>query len=215
MNFGHDDASPAFPVGPDLDYGSAMTHVFATCRRAALPGALVFAMGLSMGACSNMRDALGVTKSSPDEFNVVTRAPLQLPPTLDVLPDPQPGLQRPEELNPQEQAMAVLLGGNAATTTRSSTAETMLMAQAETDANEPDIRETIDIEHDQIANEHGFFDAVQFWRDKPDDTEVVVDAAREKQRLQNNAALGLQASAGDFEAVVIVPKEKGLLEDIF
>ena len=215
MNTPRDCAAAAFLPGTVSDYGWTMMSRLATCRRAALPGVLLLALGLSTGGCSNLRDALGVNKSSPDEFNVVTRAPLEMPPTLGVLPQPQPGMARPQELQPQQQAMAVLLGGDPGSTVGASAAETMLMVQAETDANEPEIRETIDIEHKRIVTEHGFFEELQFWREHPDDTEVVIDPAAEKQRLQNNAALGLPANAGDFEAVVVVPEEKGLLEGIF
>ena len=178
-------------------------------------GLLALVLGLSLAGCSNLRDSLGLNKHPPDEFNVVTRAPLELPPSLDSLPPPQPGIARPQELQPEQQAMAVLLGGQPGGTLEASTVETMLMVQAETDANETGIRETIDIEHKRISTDRGFIDELQFWREHPDDTEVVIDVAAEKQRLQNNAALGLPANAGDFEAVVVVPKEKGLLEDIF
>ncbi len=192
-----------------------MNAFLATSRRAALPGLLALALGLSLSACQAARDSLGLTKKPPDEFNVVTRAPLVMPPTLDVLPEPSPGMARPQELQPQQQAMTVLLGGETIDTGQASTVETMLMAQAEADAAEPDIRETIDVEHQKFVTEHSFYEDLQFWRDHPDISEVVIDPVAEKQRLQNNAALGLPANAGDFEGVIIKPEEKALLEGIF
>lgn len=192
-----------------------MNAFLAASRRAALPGLLALALGLSLSACQAARDSLGLSKKPPDEFNVVTRAPLEMPPSLDVLPEPSPGMPRPQELQPEQQAMTVLLGGELADPGQPSTVETMLMAQADTDAAAPDIRETIDIEHEQLLTEHSFFEQLQFWRDHPDITEVVIDPAAEKQRLQNNAALGLPANEGDFQGVIIEPKEKALLEGIF
>ena len=81
--------------------------------------------------------------------------------------------------------------------------------------SEPEIRETIDIEHEKYLTEHSFYEQLQFWRDHPDETEVVIDPVAEKQRLQNNAALGLPANEGDFDGVIIEPEQKGLLEGIF
>jgi hypothetical protein len=184
-------------------------------RRAALPGLLALALGLSLSACQAARDSLGLTKRPPDEFNVVTRAPLEMPPSLDVLPQPQPGMQRPQELRPQETAMLVLLGGQPDMTLQASGAEASLLAMAEADAADPDIRDTVDIEHQKFLTERGFMEELQFWRDHPDVTEVVIDPVAEKQRLQNNAALGLPANAGEFEGVIVEPKEKALLEGIF
>ncbi|WP_376087212.1 DUF3035 domain-containing protein [Roseomonas sp. CCTCC AB2023176] len=49
---------------------------------------------------------LGLTRDAPDEFQVVTRAPLSLPPSLGNLPPPRPGAGRPQELSAREQGRA-------------------------------------------------------------------------------------------------------------
>ena len=64
-------------------------------------GALVAAAALS--GCTDTRRALGLEKSTPDEFNVVSRAPLSLPPDYRLRP-PQPGATRPQEGTVQQQA---------------------------------------------------------------------------------------------------------------
>jgi len=51
--------------------------------------------------------------------------------------------------------------------------------------------------------------------DRGDPTEVLIDVNKERERLQNNAALGLPANAGEFEGVIVVEEEKALLEDLF
>ena len=58
---------------------------------------------LGLGGCADPKKALGLGKRSPDEFTVVTRAPLSLPPEFALRP-PQPGVQRPQELGPVETA---------------------------------------------------------------------------------------------------------------
>lgn len=60
-------------------------------------------LALGLGGCTDPKKALGLSKRSPDEFTVVTRAPLALPPEFALRP-PQPGVQRPQELGPVEAA---------------------------------------------------------------------------------------------------------------
>jgi hypothetical protein len=62
------------------------------------------------GGTENFRDAVGLNTPPPDEFLVVSRAPLQMPPRLDALPPPQPGAPSRVEPNPQAQAQAALAG---------------------------------------------------------------------------------------------------------
>ena len=39
-----------------------------------------------LGACSDMKQSLGIENSAPNEFMVTTRAPLTLPPDFDLRP---------------------------------------------------------------------------------------------------------------------------------
>ena len=67
----------------------------------------VVALGLTLAACEGLKDTLGWNKQSPDEFVVVTRAPLTLPPDFTLRP-PAPGAHRPQRKTVQEQAKATL-----------------------------------------------------------------------------------------------------------
>ena len=49
---------------------------------------------LAVSGCSSMRDAAGLTKRSPDEFAVSTKAPLVIPPDFNLRP-PMPGAPMP------------------------------------------------------------------------------------------------------------------------
>ena len=48
------------------------------------------AVGLTLCGCTAFRTAIGATKNPPDEFTVVTKAPLVIPPDFNLRP-PQPG----------------------------------------------------------------------------------------------------------------------------
>src|SRR5882757_3404129 len=62
-----------------------------------------------LAGCQSTRTALGMTKVTPDEFRVVTKAPLVVPPDFALRP-PAPGKPRPQELQPESAARTALLG---------------------------------------------------------------------------------------------------------
>ncbi|WP_417451882.1 DUF3035 domain-containing protein [Kordiimonas sp.] len=67
------------------------------------PVALVLVAGLSLAAC-------GSNKNSPNEFDVVSRAPLVVPPEADLTP-PRPGEPNAQEIDPGRQAFEALFPG--------------------------------------------------------------------------------------------------------
>lgn len=71
-------------------------------------GVFLVAAGLLAG-CSDARQAMGLGKRAPDEFTVVKRAPLSLPPEYALRP-PEPGAPRPQEPSPTAQARQQVLG---------------------------------------------------------------------------------------------------------
>lgn len=184
---------------------------------------LMLAVGLScasiggLGGCEQSRAALGLNKTQPDEFAVVTRAPLVLPPEPTLRP-PRPGAPRPQEYQPSEQAQVALFDD---VKTRASDqggglspAEIALLHQAGTERADPNIRLLLRQESSAYASrDSGFVDRLMFWREVPPD-EQVVDATKEAQRLRENAAAGQPVTEGETP-VVIERKEKALLEDVF
>jgi hypothetical protein len=69
---------------------------------------------LQLGGCSKgtVQDALGMSKRAPDEFAVVRRAPLIVPPDYDLRP-PEPGAPRPNVGRTADQARVALTGNQA------------------------------------------------------------------------------------------------------
>ena len=150
--------------------------------------ALVAAAGLA--GCQSTRTALGMTKVTPDEFRVVTKAPLVLPPDYSLRP-PAPGEPRPQELQPESAARLALLGQRDAQDR--SGGEKLLASKAGADKADPLIRYVVDDEFGDVAHkEKSFADKVMFWRGsgsaKTDaaaaaETPAPVDAAEEAERL--------------------------------
>lgn len=106
----------------------------------------VAALPLTACSSSKAKKTLGVGRQSPDEFSVVERAPLTLPPSYDLV-TPRPGMPRPQEVSTTDQARALVTGNAATTTGKISGIEAMLVQQAggaDADAN---IRQTLNQEY--------------------------------------------------------------------
>lgn len=190
----------------------------------------VVAVAALLGGCGQFRDALGYDKDPPDEFQVVARAPLALPPNYDLRP-PDPGAERPQELSPTDSAAERILGRRAtpaavgrqpgptvqaaprAPVTVQSSGAAALRDQLQLDQAEPNIRQIVNRETASFVYETEYpIDRLLFWKDKPEPG-IVVDAEKESQRLRENAALGKPVGTG--ETPTIVRRRGGILEGLF
>lgn len=190
-------------------------------REAFIRVGCVAVLALALGACSGVRDQLGLTKKSPDEFKVVSRAPLTLPPNFDLRP-PRPGAERTQESAPSQQArQAVFRAPKASvpardvalTGTGRTPGEEALLRNAGADKVAPNVRALVDRETNELNQaDEDFLQMLVFWR-KREPTGVVVDAEAEARRLRENTALGKSATAG--ETPTIERRKKALLEGIF
>jgi hypothetical protein len=128
-------------------------------NRVIVATALIAATGL--GGCVSTRNALGMEKVTPDEFRVVTKAPLVVPPDFALRP-PAPGMPRPQELQPESAARTALLGEREGEAR--SEGEKLLVAKAGADKADPLIRYVVDDEFGGVAHkEKSFADKVMFW----------------------------------------------------
>jgi hypothetical protein len=131
-------------------------------RRNAALLAGIAALGAGASACHTVGDAFGQNKSPPDEFRVVTKAPLVVPPEYALRP-PAPGEPRPMELQPESAAEQALIGEREATDRDD--AEKLLVAKAGAEHADPLIRYVIDDQFGSVAHkDKSFADRVMFWR---------------------------------------------------
>jgi len=177
---------------------------------------------LALSACGMLDNFGGAKKTSPDEFRVVTHAPLAMPPDAELRP-PRPGTPRPQETPAAEQARQLVTGGRtgasgaggaaaAARPAPSEAGERALLARAGTGKADPNIRDRVNEESRVIASsDKGFFDWLLFWQESPPPG-VIVDPVKEQQRLREGQASGTP-STGDTPA--IQRRKRGLFEGIF
>ena len=166
------------------------------------PAILLALVALPLVGCgnqSNLSRSFGFTRDAPDEFQVQTRAPLSMPPSMADLPAPRPGAPRPQEISARQQAEAVLTP-NAALSARAgagrTAGESALIAASGRGAP-ADIRDRIDQDSLRInAADRNLTERLMFWRE-PSAPGTAVDPAREAQRLRENAALGREVTDGE------------------
>jgi Protein of unknown function (DUF3035) len=197
-----------------------MTHRSSVNRSRVSAGIALLALALllpALAACSGLSDALGLNKKSPDEFTVVKRAPLVLPPNYNLRP-PAPGTPRPQELEPTRAAQAAVLATAGSTPSKAddgdhSAGESALIHLAGAENADPNIRREIERETTALVEaDQSFTDRLLFWREKPPAGEIV-DAKAEASRIRENQATGKSVVEG--ATPIIRHRKRGLLEGIF
>ena len=150
----------------------------ATMMRAVAPALALLATPL-VGACGFF------SQSTPDEFQVVARAPLEVPPDFNLRP-PQPGSPRPQELARERSAAGTVFGAtssrgliNPRGSALQSEGEVALLTQAGADRADPDIRAIVDRENPGVVvGDRSLLDRLLFWRDSdrtPEGALVVIE----------------------------------------
>lgn len=161
-------------------------------------------LGLSaaaLSACSgSLSESLGYGKEAPDEFAIVTKAPLVIPPDYSLRP-PRPGAPSPRETSPESVAQVALLGSDSflaqGAANGPSPGEVALLSNAGALNADPAVRALIDDETRALKRkDERFLDEVLFWQ-KPSEPNRVVDASGEAQRLRENEALGRPVTDGE------------------
>lgn len=166
-------------------------------RRRANTVLAIFVLGLVLSGCSSrqsgVREMLGLDKSAPDEFLVVTKAPLTVPPNMDLRP-PDPGAPPTAANNPTAVAEAATFGTRRVAGSGSA-GEAALLASAGAGRADPRIRRRLRAENlnakDSESTVAGRILNIQ--RDK----EEVLDPEEERRALRSRTT-GRRISAEDI-----------------
>jgi len=141
----------------------------------------VLTAATAVAGCAGAR----VGNAEPDEFRVVTIAPLTVPPEYNLRP-PRPGEPRPEEIYPDQAARAALFGAQGDYT--GSDGEALLVARAGGGEADPFIRAIIDGETAAVVRKStAFSNQILFWQEGTEgigDNAVTIDADEEAERLE-------------------------------
>lgn len=149
-------------------------------------------LGVSLSGCASASKAMGLSKSAPNEFNIITKAPLIVPPEYNLRP-PRIGESSDQDNYSQKAAREALIGNIDAT--EPSRGEIVLLTKAGAPRADQEIRLKIDGQNSVERKTEGFADRVLFWQNgqafKADGTPL--NAEEEAARLKSiEAATGGQ-----------------------
>ncbi|MCE9650998.1 MAG: DUF3035 domain-containing protein [Parvibaculum sp.] len=178
------------------------------------------ALSLTLAACGgdSLKDTLGYGKNAPDEFAIVTKAPLVIPPDFSLRP-PQPGVARPQEagFEPSISAQRALMGdasvvGNDVAS--GTPGEQALLANTGGNEANPRIRQVVNSEmRTLVEKDKTFTQDVLFWQQKPAPDARTVDAAAESRRIEQNEAQGKSVTEGETPSVK--PEKPGFFSGLW
>ena len=190
--------------------------------RQGLHFAIVCAIAASVAGCDTIRQAAGQDKQSPDEFAVVTKAPLVIPPDYNLRP-PTAGAAPTNQLAPTQAAQAALFSADAATVAASlpptmSAGERYLLANAGVQNADPAIRQEIasDAASTRAADE-SFTNTLLFGSATPA-ADPALNADAEARRIDAQKAGGAASPASPAPATPTAPPEEkkgSWLDDLF
>lgn len=172
---------------------------------------------VALSACSSstVKDTLGLYRSAPDEYRVVARPPLSVPPQFGLRPPSNTDLP-PGQVKASEQAEAVVLrgempsqtGGEAPakpakegkakpTATRTTSADANFLKKLGADQADPKVRDALVEEQYQRIEEKesgSWVDKFDWMNEKGD---PLVDAKKEAERIKTNEDTGQPVTEGE------------------
>lgn len=182
---------------------------------------IVCAVAASVAGCDTIRSAAGQDKQAPDEFAIVTKAPLVIPPDFNLRP-PTAGASPTNQIAPTQAAQAALFTADAATVAASlpptmSTGERYLLVNAGVQNADPAIRQEIasDAASTRAADD-SFTNNLLFGSATPA-ADPAVDADAEARRIDAQKAGGATTPPSSTPATPPPPEEKkgSWLDDLF
>lgn len=196
------------------------------------------ACAMALGGCSSttVKDTLGLTRSAPDEYRVVSRPPLSVPPQFALRP-PSATDETPGQLGASQQAESIMTGGNAYGSLNADTAvkpvstgdapklkkgqkaasmgaaDSLFLQNAGAENANPHVREEmVEERYTKMEEKESapWWDAFDWTSEKKDPT---VDAKKEAERIKTNEDEGKAVTEG--ETPEVKGRDTGLLGKIF
>jgi hypothetical protein len=165
--------------------------------------AVLAAASAAVTGCASVQRAVGATRTAPDEFRIVTQAPLTLPPDYNLRP-PRPGEARPQENAPDAEAHAALFGEDVGAA--ASPGERQLVADAGAEAADQNIRDTIDFESQGVVRRNeGFVNRLLAFQGSSAAQSTPLSAEDEAARLEEEEAVRRATGGGQ----VVIRRERG------
>jgi len=156
---------------------------------------------IALSACSQgARENLGLAKTAPDEFSVVTRAPLSVPPDYALRP-PRPGTSRPMEISTRDDARQTVFGvsdvDQSGTVRDGGANADGFLGKIGANQADPNIRDVLDAE--ETADGRTTAERLLFMAPKPEEG-ATIDPKEELERLKDEGVVTIKKRNEDIEA---------------
>lgn len=196
--------------------------IFSLMKAKSYKGVLSISLMILLTGCSSARDIVGLSKQSPDEFEVVTRAPLSLPPDYG-LRVPVPNISRSQEKSLGGSADDLLRqrgsqppGQKLSRVDRSgaiSPAEDAILGRAKAKITNQSIRAEINSDNKTISDtDEKLIEKIIFWQGTKKPV-AVLDPEKESERIKGLKSDG--KPIGNSAVPVIERADWGLLDGLF
>lgn len=141
---------------------------------------------LLITGCSKTKEMMGLTKQLPDEGEVSTNIPLELPPEFLLTP-PKKGAPTRQQKRMQENLESMLLKAPIEKPVQTTEGEKEFMAHVQNHPREENIKEQLIIENTPEDTDPSFMQRLAFWKDPElqSPTAVGINAEEERERLNN------------------------------
>ncbi len=163
---------------------------------------LLVGAAFTLGACESTREQFDFSKKAPDEFAVVKRAPLEMPPNFEITA-PKPGAPRPQEQSANDMAKSAILGPDSVKASAKangvSEGEAVLLNKTGAANVSPAIRAKVDAETAEIIkDETPGIDSLKkmVGQNPPEPAPEAVDPVKELERIKQNKAQGKPIGTG-------------------
>jgi len=164
---------------------------------------VVLAAATAASGCAGVSRAIGASRSSPDEFRVMTHAPLTLPPDYNLRP-PRPGEARPGESDPSTEARAALFGDNVGQA--ATQGERAFISAAGASTADDNIRDQIDYEAQGVVRRNeGFVNSLLAFRGSGEAPATPLNAEEEAARLANEDSIRRATGGGQ----IVIERDRG------
>lgn len=190
---------------------------------------IVAGLALTATACSSeVKESLGLKRNVPDEFRVIARPPLSVPPNFSLRPplDEEPVTKKTQM---RDEARKVLISEDAQGTVGAvptpqvttndpiSPAERKFLSNAGADEANPGIKNILEEENtvqpEEPEKKPGFWDKVMKRDEKEEKPDPVVDAVKESERIKANKKESKPVTDG--ETPTVQPGSQNILQRIF
>ncbi len=146
-------------------------------------------------SAESVRETMGMGKRSPDEYLIVERAPLSMPPNYELRPPSASDLEI-QYASLRKRAEDILIGSASGNEKPMSESELAFLSDAGALNSDSEIRHIIDTENGvRFVEDDRFVDELMFWSDE-EGKDFIVDPVAEAERLRRNALSGMPVTYG-------------------